>query len=191
MGKLVLASASPRREELLKQLKLKFTIVPSRIDESQFDNLKPVDMVEKLAFAKAEAVSNLVEDTIIIAADTVVVYQDKVLNKPKDAEDAKNMLSTLSGKEHQVITAVALINSETDEYLVEHNITSVFMEEISGEEIDKYIETGEPMGKAGAYAIQGFGALFVREIKGSYYSVVGLPLNQLSKMLKKFDYGIL
>ncbi|RCW88384.1 septum formation protein [Halanaerobium sp. DL-01] len=191
MGKLVLASASPRREELLKQLKLQFTIVPSRIDESQFNGLKPVDMVEKLAFAKAESVSELVEEAIIIAADTVVVAQDRVLNKPEDAEDAKNMLSALSGKEHQVITGVAVMNSETDEYLVEHNITSVFMEEISEEEIDKYLETGEPMDKAGAYAIQGFGSLFVREIKGSYYSVVGLPLNQLSKMLKKFNYGIL
>ncbi|RCW49699.1 nucleoside triphosphate pyrophosphatase [Halanaerobium sp. MA284_MarDTE_T2] len=191
MGKLVLASASPRREELLKQLKLQFTIVPSRIDESQFNGLKPVDMVEKLAFAKAESVSELVEEAIIIAADTVIVAQDRVLNKPEDAEDAKNMLSALSGKEHQVITGVAVMNSETDEYLVEHNITSVFMEEISEEEIDKYLETGEPMDKAGAYAIQGFGSLFVREIKGSYYSVVGLPLNQLSKMLKKFNYGIL
>lgn len=191
MGKFVLASASPRREELLNQLKLKFTIVPSRIDESQFNNLKPADMVEKLAVAKAEAVSVLVEDTVIIAADTVVVYQDRVLNKPEDAEDAKNMLSSLSGGKHQVITAVALMNSETNEYLVEHDITSVYMEEISEEEINKYIETGEPMDKAGAYAIQGLGALFVKKIKGSYYSVVGLPLNRLAKMLKKFDYGIL
>lgn len=190
-AKLVLASSSPRREEILKQLKLKFTIVPGKIDESKFTETNPEKLVKTLALEKAKSVSNLVEDALIIAADTVVVCEDEILGKPEDSEEAKEQLKLLSGKEHQVMTGIAVLSSETGEVYVENNITLVKMLNMSDEKIDKYISTGEPLDKAGSYGIQGFGGLFVEGIKGSYYSVVGLPIHQLAEILDKFNYGIL
>lgn len=189
--KLVLASASPRREEILKKLNLKFTIVPSKINEEEFTESDPVELVKKLALKKAKSVSELVEEAIVIAADTVVVYDNQILGKPKDEEDAKKMLNTLSSNQHQVITGISVVNSQTGENFVDHNITDVKMMSMTENEINNYVETGEPMDKAGSYAIQGYGGLFVEEIKGSYHSVVGLPIHQLAKLLDKFNYGIL
>lgn len=189
--KLVLASSSPRREEILEQLNLKFTIVPSKIDEDNFDSSDPVELVRKLAEEKARSVSQLVEDAIIIAADTVVVYNDQILGKPSGKLDAKKMLKKLSSDQHQVITGVAVLNSSSGESHVDYNITEVKMTALSEQEINSYVDTGEPLDKAGSYAIQGFGGLFVEEIKGSYYSVMGLPIHQLAKLLDKFNYGIL
>jgi septum formation protein len=189
--KLVLASASPRREEILEQLNLKFTIVPSKIDEDNFTNSDPVELVKILAEEKAKSVSNLVEDAIIIAADTVVVHDDQILGKPAGRLEAKKMLKKLSSDQHQVITGVAVLNSSSGERYVDYNITKVKMTALSQEEINNYVETGEPLDKAGSYAIQGFGGLFIEEIKGSYYSVMGLPIHQLAKLLNKFNYGIL
>lgn len=189
--KLVLASGSPRREELLRQLKLKFTIVPSKIDESEYQAEEPLDLVRRLAEEKARSVSALVEDALIIAADTVVVFNDHILGKPKNKADAKKMLKMLSSNNHQVITGVAVINSQDGKCEIADNTTEVKMVELNDREIDEYINTGEPMDKAGSYAIQGFGALFVEEIKGSYYSVMGLPIHQLAKLLEKFNFGIL
>lgn len=189
--KLVLASASPRREEILKKLNLKFTIVPSKIDESNFKNNNPMELVKLLAEEKAKSVSELVEDAIVIAADTIVVYKNKTLGKPKDKFEAKKMLEMLSGNKHQVITAVAVMNSENKEIYLDENITEVNMANLSEEDINNYVETGEPLDKAGSYAIQGYGGLFVEEIKGSYYSVMGLPIHQLAKLLNKFNFGIL
>jgi septum formation protein len=189
--KLVLASSSPRREDILKQLKLKFTIVPGKIDESKYTETDPEKLVKKLALEKAKSVSDLVEDALIIAADTVVVYENEILGKPEDSEEAKEQLKLLSGKEHQVMTGIAVLSSETGELYVENNITIVKMLNISDETIDKYISTGEPLDKAGSYGIQGLGGLFVEGIKGSYYSVVGLPIHQLAEILDKFNYGIL
>jgi len=189
--KLVLASASPRREEILTQLNLKFTIVPSKIDESGFDHSDPVELVKVLAEKKASSVSKLVEDALIIAADTVVVHNDQILGKPAGKLEAKKMLKKLSSDQHQVITGVAVLNSRTGESYLDYNITDVKMTAISESEIENYVETGEPLDKAGAYAIQGFGGLFVEEIKGSYYSVMGLPIHQLAVLMDKFNYGIL
>ncbi|MFW5749332.1 MAG: Maf family protein [Halanaerobium sp.] len=189
--KLVLASASPRREEILAQLNLKFTIVPSKIDESNFDQSDPIKLVKLLAEEKAKSVSKLVEDAIIIAADTVVVHDEKILGKPAGKLDAKKMLKKLSSDQHQVITGVAVLNSRSGERHLDYNITEVKMAELSEKEIENYVETGEPLDKAGSYAIQGFGALFVEEIRGSYYSVMGLPIHQLARLLDKFNYGIL
>ena len=189
--KLVLASSSPRREEILKQLKLKFTIVPSKINEENFTEDDPISLVRKLAVEKAKSVSNLVENALIIAADTVVVYDNQILGKPKNKSDARRMLKMLRAKKHQVITGVAVVNSQDGEVHVDENITEVKMADLTDTEIDTYIETGEPMDKAGSYAIQGFGALFVEEIQGSFYSVMGLPIHQLAKLLNNFDYGIL
>lgn len=189
--KLVLASASPRREELLKQLNLKFTVVPSKIDEDKFTNNDPVELVKVLAAEKAKSVSKLVEDAIVIAADTVVVYDNQILGKPAGKLEAKKMLKQLSSDQHQVITGVAVLNSQTGESHLDYNITEVKMTALSDSEIENYVETGEPLDKAGAYAIQGLGALFVAEIKGSYYSVMGLPVHQLAELMDKFNYGIL
>jgi septum formation protein len=189
--KLVLASDSPRREEILEQLDLKFTIVTPKIDESNFDNSNPVELVKILAEKKAASVSGLVEDALIIAADTVVVYNDQILGKPAGKYEARKMLKQLSSDQHQVITGVAVLNSQTGESHIDYNITDVKMAAISDREIENYVETGEPLDKAGAYAIQGFGGLFVEEIKGSYYSVMGLPIHLLSRLLDKFNYGIL
>jgi septum formation protein len=190
-AKLVLASSSPRREDILKQLKLRFTIVPGKIDESKFIEKDPEKLVKKLALEKAKSVSDLVEDALIIAADTVVIYENRILGKPADSQEAKEQLKLLRGKEHQVMTGLAVLSSDTGEVQVENNITIVKMLNISDENIDKYISTGEPLDKAGSYGIQGLGGLFVEGIKGSYYSVVGLPIHQLAEILDKFNYGIL
>ena len=189
--KLVLASTSSRREEILLQLDLKFTIVSPKIDEAEFTNNDPIELVKVLAAEKARSVSKLVEDVIIIAADTVVVHNGEILGKPANESNARKMLKKLSSDQHQVITAVAVLNSKTKESHVDYNITDVKMTALTEQEIDNYVETGEPLDKAGSYAIQGFGGLFVEEIKGSYYSVVGLPIHQLAKLLDKFNYGIL
>ncbi|SFL43975.1 Maf family protein [Halanaerobium salsuginis] len=189
--KLVLASASPRREEILKNLNLKFTIVPAKIDESEFTSSDPVEMVENLSVKKAEAVASLVEDALVIAADTIVVLGDEILGKPGSQPAARQMLKQLSDQEHYVMTGVSVLNSQTGEIETAHEITKVKMMELSQQEIEEYVSTGEPMDKAGAYAIQGLGALFIEEIIGSHYSVVGLPVNQLFKILRKFNYGIL
>jgi len=159
--KLVLASTSPRREEILTQLNLKFTIVPSKIDESNFDYSNPVELVKVLAEEKASSVSQLVEDAIIIAADTVVVHNEQILGKPNSKYDAKKMLKRLSSDQHQVITGVAVLNSRTGESYIDYNITEVKMTSLTENEINNYVETGEPLDKAGAYAIQGFGGLFI------------------------------
>jgi len=189
--KLVLASAFPRREEILKQLNLKFTILPSKIDEDSFKIDDPVELVKTLAAEKAKSVSELVEDAVVIAADTVVVYDDQILGKPGGKLEAKKMLKKLSSNQHQVITGLAVLNSQSGERYVDFNITDVKIKALSESEIDNYVETGEPLGKAGAYAIQGLGGLFVEEIRGSYYSVMGLPIHQLAQLLDKFNYGIL
>lgn len=189
--KLVLASGSSRREEIMERLDLKFTVVPSKLDESKFENDDPVERVKTLAEEKAKSVSKLVEEALIIAADTIVVYENEVLGKPEKKSEARRTLKMLNGDKHQVITALTVMNSESEEIYSVENITDVKMMELSEEEITKYVETGEPLDKAGSYAIQGLGGLFIEEIKGSYYSVMGLPIHQLAKLLDKFNYGIL
>ncbi|MFP4020890.1 MAG: Maf family protein [Halanaerobium sp.] len=189
--KLVLASASPRREEILKQLNLKFTIVPSKIDEDSFKIDDPVELVKTLAAEKAKSVSKLVEDAVVIAADTVVVHDGQIFGKPGGKLEAKKMLTKLRSNQHQVITGLAVLNSQSGEIHVDFNITDVKIKALSEREINSYVETGEPLGKAGAYAVQGLGALFVEEIRGSYFSVMGLPIHQLAELLDKFNYGIL
>lgn len=191
MHKLILASASPRREEILKKLNLKFTVVPSKIDESKFVNLAPEKMVRELALAKARDVSQLVEDTIIIAADTVILNKREVLGKPESNEDAAEMLKKLSNGKHTVLTGVAVCSLFDGQEVTEVDKTDVFMSDMSGEDIKKYIETGEPMGKSGSYAVQGLGSIFVERIEGSYFTVMGLPIHKLAKILADFSIGIL
>ncbi len=191
MQKLILASASPRREKILNKLNLKFTVVPSKIDESIYDHLPPEEMVKELSLLKAKEVSNLVEDTLIIAADTIIVNNGKIMGKPQNNKDAIKMLKELRNGKHTVLTGVAVTSIPEGKKLTVIDKTDVYMSDISDEEINKYVATGEPMGKSGSYAVQGLGSIFVERIEGSYYTVMGLPIHKLAKMLNDFSIDIL
>ncbi|HWR60043.1 MAG TPA: Maf family protein [Clostridia bacterium] len=183
--RIILASNSPRRKELLSQIGVVFEIIPSKFEEA-VTGLPPAEMVEHFAYMKAKDVaSSLREDALVIGSDTVV-YLDGIMGKPKSGEDAFNMLTRLSGREHTVLSGISVINTRTGEYLSGYESTRVRMKELSSGEITAYIATGEPLDKAGAYAIQGIGSLFVEKIEGDYFSVVGLPVFRLGKMLKHF-----
>lgn len=185
--KIVLASASERRQELLSRLIKSFDIIVSDFDESTvlFDGC--IDRyVEEVALGKALQVkSNLEEDAIIISADTIVTLESNLLGKPNDEEDAFNILKSLQGKKHLVYSGIVVINTAKNIIKQESLATEVTFSKISDDEIVEYIKTGEPLDKAGAYGIQGIGGIFVKEIKGCYYNVVGLPLNKLKSMLQE------
>ncbi|MTI58732.1 MAG: septum formation inhibitor Maf [Firmicutes bacterium] len=191
MSKIILASASPRRGELLNRLGFDFTIVPSKIDEDRFQGLAPAEMVEKLAANKARKVAVLVEDTVVIAADTVVVLNDEVLGKPADEKEACAMLNKLQGEKHAVYTGIALYRTDDDKLLLDYDRTDVYMSSMTEQEILSYVKTGEPMDKAGSYGIQGLGSIFIERIDGSYFTVMGLPVHKLALMLKEFGIAVI
>ena len=179
---MILASQSPRRRELLGQMGFSFTVRPAKGEELHHPELTPAQLVEELARQKALEVSAEAEaDDVVVAADTVVAIDGKVLGKPHDKVHAAQMLSALSGREHTVYTGVAVKRGET--LLVEHEATQVRFRPLTEREIDLYIQTGEPMDKAGSYGIQGYGALLVEGIRGDYFNVVGLPICRLGRML--------
>ena len=179
---MILASQSPRRRELLGQMGFSFTVRPAKGEELPHPDLTPAQLVEELARQKALEVSAEAEaDDVVVAADTVVAIDGKVLGKPHDKVHAAQMLSALSGREHTVYTGVAVKRGET--LLVEHEATQVRFRPLTEREIDLYIQTGEPMDKAGSYGIQGYGALLVEGIRGDYFNVVGLPICRLGRML--------
>jgi septum formation protein len=184
--KLILASASPRRAQLMAQVGWEFTVRPVDIEEKLSPNLPPEEAVKELALGKALAASE--KDGLIIGADTIVVLEDKILGKPHSTEEALDMLSSLSGKQHQVITGVAVVNPQTGQHWVDAEKTKVHFRILTKEEILQYIKTEEPMDKAGAYGIQGKGALLVQGIEGCYFNVVGLPLVRLASLLKDAGY---
>ncbi|MDX9691037.1 MAG: nucleoside triphosphate pyrophosphatase [Acholeplasmataceae bacterium] len=182
---LILASSSPRRAKLLQDAGLDFIVEPSYIDEKvEDDKLKPQELVLELAKLKALSVAARYPNDIVLGADTIVVFEDEVLGKPKDDEDAYRMLKKLSGERHVVYTAVALTRGEQMvSFLSEAEVS---MKSLSDLEIRNYIETKEPMDKAGAYAIQGEGGNLVDHYKGDFFTIVGLPLKELMENLKKF-----
>lgn len=182
MKQLILASGSPRRKELLKQAQLTFTVSTSSISEIVDQSSSPNQVVESLAFQKANDVFSQHQDCIVIGADTVVAINETILGKPKDQAEARAMLKMLSGNTHEVYTGVAIVSS-SDTFIF-HEKTSVTFLELTEAEISHYIETGEPFDKAGSYGIQGLGALFVKEIQGDYFNVVGLPLAKTVRKLK-------
>ncbi len=188
---LVLASASPRRKDLLTQMGFKFNIIVSDVDESIGPGIQPFQAVEALALSKAMEVSAKLEEGLVIGADTIVVFENEVLGKPSNEQDAKRMLAALSGNKHQVLTGVAVVDVVSGQRIVTHEKTEVEFRLIDNQEIENYIKTGEPMDKAGSYAIQGRGALFVKKITGCYFNVVGLPIYKLGSMLKEFDVNAL
>jgi septum formation protein len=188
--KLILASASPRRAEILRTAGLQFAVLSSAVDETPLPGETPHDMVQRLALAKAELVAaRAVGPAIVIAADTVVALEGTILGKPRTSEDARQMLEKLSGRTHSVITGVTLIrlpDAERREFI---ETTQVHFASVSKEEIAKYLATGEPFDKAGAYAIQGLGGRFIPRIDGCYFNVVGLPLSRLFRELPELGWS--
>lgn len=192
--KLVLASASPRRKELLELVGAKFDIIAGNIEEVIDESLPLTQKIEKLALQKAEAVAqNLYGDFVVIGADTIVELDGEILGKPQNIDDAKRMIRNLSGKSHNVITAIALIPTNTKyKVITTHQVTPVKFKELSEKEIENYVSYGESMDKAGAYAVQGFGVLIIEGVYGCYTNVVGLPIPLLNKTLQEnFDMSFL
>ena len=177
---LILASQSPRRRELLGLFRLPFVIRVADIDETMDETASAYDEVARVSREKALAVSRG-EDDVVIAADTIVVCQGKVLGKPHSPEEAVQMLSLLSGRDHQVMTGMTVLRG--DKILSCTEVTDIHFRELSKKEIDAYVATGEPMDKAGAYGIQGGAALFAEKMVGDYYNVMGLPVCKLRQML--------
>ena len=188
---IILASQSPRRKELLERMGIRsFTVMDSGVDEHEEEPLPPEELVCRLSERKAEAVAQRAPaGAVVIAADTVVSLDGAILGKPADKLEAFRMLSTLSGARHQVHTGVTVMRD--GEKQVEHETTDVTFRELSEEEIEHYLATGEPMDKAGAYGIQGYGALLVERIEGDYYNVMGLPVCRLGQMLRRVDVDCL
>ncbi len=194
--RLLLASTSPRRRELLGLLGLPFDVIASRYDEDSLspDGLTPPDYVTRLAHGKASEVAARTEgDALVIGADTTVILDGETLNKPADAEDARRMLRLLSGRTHQVYTGLCLIavqNGAVGGVQTDHAVTDVTFDTLTDETIAAYVATGEPLDKAGAYGIQGKALSFIPGIQGDYFNVVGLPVFLLCKMLPRFGINI-
>lgn len=185
---LVLASSSPRRKELLENLHLTFEVSSSEVDENFSITDSPDEIVMELAEKKAKAVAKFYPSSYIIGSDTVVVTNGNILGKPKEKNEAFLMLKTLSGNVHHVYTGVCIVSP--DQTINFYEKTEVVFWELTDEEIDSYISTGEPFDKAGAYGIQGIGSILVKEIKGDYFSVVGLPLSRTVRELKKAGFRL-
>jgi septum formation protein len=180
LPKLLLASSSPRRSEILRLVGWPFEKVAVEVDESLNENEAPADYVERLALAKAHDAASRNLNGLIVAADTTVVIDELILAKPVDSEEARRMLRALQGRWHQVLTGVALVSAQTAR--VAHESTEVRFAAMTDQEIAWYISTGEPNDKAGAYAIQGLGARFIQEIRGDYFNVMGLPVRLLYEL---------
>lgn len=188
--KLILASGSPRRRELLERMGLRFTVCAADVDETLVPGLTAQEQVKRLSRIKAQAVAETAEkDAVILSADTVVVLDGAILGKPKDTADAENMLRALSGRSHLVLTGVTVWTKEGAKTHCEE--TEVHIRPLSNGEIRAYIATGEPMDKAGAYGIQGYAALFVEKLVGDYYNVMGLPVCVAALMLRAAGIPVL
>lgn len=193
--RVVLASTSPRRQELIASLHIPYEIRPSYADEHTPSDWTPRQIVEGLALRKAQAVYEEIgdpsENAVIVGSDTIVVLEDQVLGKPADDTDAFRMLKSLQGRAHHVYTGVACIDASTGQRMVRHRMTRVVMKPLSDATIQAYVQSGEPRDKAGAYGIQGLGSTLVEGIEGCYFTVVGLPVSLLSDMLSEFGIDVL
>ena len=186
MKRFILASASPRRKEILENAGFDFEIIVSDVDENITEDLSPSETVEELAKRKALAVWEENKDAVVFGCDTVVAVDGKILGKPRDDDEAFDMIKMLSGKAHTVSTGVCICAS--DKISVFSNTTNVEFYPLSDETIRSYVATGESRDKAGAYGIQGYGSVLIKEIKGDYFSVMGLPVSESSRVLA--DFGI-
>ena len=188
---IILASASPRRKEILAKTGLKFKIDESAYEETIVAGLKPDSLARFLSRGKARDVARRHRNALVIAADTIVVSRGRLFAKPRTVEEAREMLNTLSGKAHSVITGFTIIDTGSKRELSRSVKSKVFFKRLGSDEIDAYIRSGEPLDKAGAYGIQGLGAVLIRKIEGDFFNVVGLPLYALSESLKKFGIKVL
>lgn len=191
---IILASASPRRKEILENINVKFDIVKSDIDEVILEDELPPQVVMRLAFEKSMDVAKSNQESLVIGADTIVVFNNIILGKPKDKEDARNTIKLLSGNTHEVITGISLINLSANKKIIDYVVSKVKFKDLSEDDINDYINTGESLDKAGAYGIQGYGSLLIEEIQGDYFNIVGLPISKLSDLVKthfdiNFFYG--
>ncbi len=182
---IILASKSPRRREILENTKVKFSVKESKIEEVIKESELPKQTVMRLAYEKALDVAKNNHKSVVIGADTIVVINEQILGKPKNEEEAYNMIKLLSGKTHYVITGFALINLNLDKTIIDCEVSKVTFKELTKECINDYISTKESLDKAGAYGIQGFGSLLVKSIEGDYFNIVGLPISKVSDYLKK------
>ncbi|MCF6465380.1 Maf family protein [Clostridium sp. Cult2] len=190
MNRIILASASPRRKELLLKYNVETIIIESKIDEkiSQHETAEQVAMA--LSFEKANQVARKLNDgEIVIGADTIVICEGEILGKPKDEDEGKNMMKFLSGKEHEVITGLSIIKSNSNLKIIDYEKTIVKFRELTDKKIENYIKTREYIDKAGGYAIQGLGSVFVEYINGCYFNVIGLPIYKLDILLERY-FGI-
>ncbi len=188
---IILASNSPRRRELLSQIGLSFSTDPSDVDELVKAGESLESYAVRVALDKARVAAARTESGIIIAADTIVVLDDRILGKPDDSRDAERMLSLLSNRMHVVITGLVIIDAAEGKTVTGTSLTRVWFRHLSQDEIASYVQSGEPLDKAGAYGIQGKGALFVKKIEGCYFNVVGLPLYLLGELLRNFSIKII
>jgi septum formation protein len=192
--KIILASTSPRRHFLAEKMGLDFDIVPSDYEEDMTMKVGPGRMVKVLALGKAEDVARRYKSGIVIGVDTIVVFKGKKMGKPKSKKEAVETLKSLSGKSNKVYTGMAMIDCETGKRILSYDVSKVKIRKISDYEIKKYVATGEPMDKAGSYAVQELGSIFIKSVKGCYPNIMGLPIPRLNKNLKKmgvniFDYS--
>lgn len=189
--KIILASTSPRRKEILAKTRLVFEVQASEYREDMTLKMAPEKLAEYLSRGKADSIVSKNPDAIIISADTFIVYNNKKLGKPKDKEDAKKMLSMLNGKQHCIITGVTIIDTKNGKSLSFHETTKVFMKKLTLAAIENYIATGEALDKAGAYGLQQLGAVLIKKIDGDFFNAAGLPLSKLAEKLKLFFVEIL
>ncbi|MFC1938414.1 Maf family protein [Chloroflexota bacterium] len=191
MKTIILASASPRRKILLEKIGLIFEVEPSNYKEDIPLRLEPHELARKLSLEKAKVVASKHNNSIVIAADTFIVFGGQILGKPHTGKDAREMLEAISGKDHSVITGFSIIDTGKNKTLSKSVETKVYIRKLTLVEIDAYVKSREPLDKAGAYAIQGLGSVFVEKIEGDYYNVVGFPLSALTEALKEFGINIL
>jgi septum formation protein len=188
---IILASASPRKKEILKKTGLKFKVYESDYEEKMDLGLKPHELARFLSREKARDVARRHRDALVIAADTIVVLRGRLFGKPRNEEQAKEMLRALSGKAHSVITGFTIIDTAGKKEISRSVESKVFFKRLSADEIETYIRSGEPLDKAGSYGVQGLGAVLVKRIEGDFFNVVGLPLNALAESLKEFGVNVL
>lgn len=191
MKQIILASKSPRRKEILEKTGLPFSIVESGYEEDMSLAFSPEELAQHLSLEKARAVAKKHSNAIIIAADTFVVFNNQLLGKPHTVEKAKEILQMLQGKSNKVITGVTILDTDTNQIETFIDQTEVYLKPLTESEIANYIKSGEPLDKAGAYAIQGLGATFIEKIEGDFFSTMGLPLSKLVERLKEFGIHVL
>ncbi len=187
MKKVILASNSPRRHELMKLLGVPFEIVASDFDESSIKTKDPKKLVERLSYEKARVVAKRFKNAIVIGGDTVVVLGKKIIGKPKDKRDAEKTLKLLSGTKHTIITGLTVIDVHSGRKITKSAELVVKMKKLTNKEIEAYVKTGEPMGHAGSYAVNERGGIFVKEVSGDFFSAIGLPLRDLREAMIKFE----